>query len=407
MNYLRPRFESWIAAMMLCICSSSVPVSVFAQASEFAVQLSQVQHLASVSTDNRNPVAAYSPDGHQLFVVWDGLMDGNRRILLRERIAGEWLEPVIVDNNPAGSNVFPSVSIDSNGTPHVAWITTYQGKRRPAYARRLARSNNSWHHQSIPLPKDSTVAGNCESVNLQLDGNDQPWISWQYGFGSVCGIAVSHFNGDGDIVSSELSPGANTLNLEPSLFFAPEPTVYWYVAQADQFYLVGSHFDAVSREWQISPPEDLDNLPADSLPDLFRTSEGPLAAIWYDRLENSEGAGSVSDHIYLGIQDPETKGRGEVIDQQSGSDYHSVTGLNNSGRYVTAWVSESYPEGEQIVAGIGSSPVDIDTITVSTNHNAGNSNPAIALGSSEATVVWEEEPLSTTSQIAVRVLNLR
>jgi hypothetical protein len=210
----------------------------------------------------------------------------------------------------------------------------------------------------------------------------------------------------GEFVSSELSPGASSHNLYPELFFLPEPTVYWYLAQSDQFYLIGSRLQEESGEWQVALPENLENLPADNLPDLFRTSPGPLAGIWYDR--QVPEAGSASDRIFLGVQDSETRGRGQVIDQQPRAGNNSVTGSTADNVMVTAWISESYEGGAHVFMGIGDSPDNTDVIRISDEAQPVNSNPKVAGTADQAAVAWEEHFGfgAQSSEIVVRVAEL-
>jgi hypothetical protein len=359
--------------------------------------------LSLLSFDNRNPAIAYSADGARLFVVWDGLVQGNRRIILREQVEGEWLPPVIVDSNPAGNNSLPSIGVDKAGIPHVAWISSINGKRSPMYARRLTRFPNEWFSQPVPFPGESTVKGSSDFVNLQLSTDGQPWIVWQYGYGNVYSIACTRYNDSGELQSTELTPGASTHNLYPELFFMPEPTVYWYLAQSDQFFLIGASFDSNTNRWEVSLPENLENLPADNLPDLFKTASGPLGAIWYDRQQSG-----TSDRIFLGLQDPETRGGGEVIDEQPGAGNHSVAGTAATEDFVTAWISETYEGGAHTFLGFGDSPGSISSIQLSESDQGISSNPKVAGSDGKAAVTWEEKPApgAPSSEIMVRVTDI-
>lgn len=396
---------AWLALGMVTVCG---PVtSGFGQSANTEQAVYGAQQVSLLSFDNRNPAVAYGPQGQQLVVVWDGLVQGNRRIIMRENIAGEWLPPVLVDSNPAGDNSLPSVAIDAAGTPHVAWISTMNGQRLPVYARRIARFPNQWRAQKVAFPAESTVKGNSDFVNLQLDGNGQPWIVWQYGFGNVYSIACTRFTREGELQSTELTPGASSHNLYPELFFMPEPTVYWYLAQSDQFFLIGSSFDQESNRWEVSLPENLENLPADNLPDLFKTPAGPLGAIWYDRDQPGR-----LDRIFMGMQDAETRGRGVVIDGQTGAGNHSVAGTAGGSALLvgllTAWVSETYEGGADVFLGFGNSPVDITSVQLSEDSQGISSNPKVAGIASQAAVAWEEKaaPGAPSSEIMVRVINL-
>lgn len=366
------------------------------------VNLEPVQQVSLLSFDNAHPNVAISQAGNHVVVVWDGIVGEHRRIFLREQVAGEWLPPVIVDSNPTGDNTMPGIAIDSTGVPHVTWISQSGSKRQPFYARRVSRFPNIWHQQVVPFPIDSTVNGNCDYVKLQLDDSDQPWITWQYGFGNVYSIACTTWNSDGRLHSEELTPGANSHNLYPELFFLPRPTVYWYLAQADQFYLIGSQYNRDTQSWSVSLPDNFENVPAQSFPDLFLTATGPLGAIWYDRLSNQAES---NDQVFMGIQDPESLGRGEAVDQDGSANNHSVSAAILDDQIVAAWVSESYKSGAQLYMGIGSSPDTLQSGPVANSLDGIISNPRVTATDEKAAVTWEETsgPGLISTEIMVRI----
>jgi len=369
--------------------------------------LGPAQQVSLLSFDNLHPSLAFSQDEQHLYVVWDGVVKGSRRIFLRERIGNNWLQPVIVDTNPAGDNTMPSVAVDSAGTPHVAWISQFGTKRLPVYARRISRFPNTWAQQTVSIPSDSTVTGNCDYVQLRLDDNDRPWVVWQYGFGSAYSIACSRFDSAGYLTSEELTPGATSHNLYPELFFLPKPTVYWYLAQADQFYLIGSQYDSKKDRWSVSLPDNMENLPAQTFPDLVATSKGPLAAIWYDRLTTT-GSGQSTDKVFLGIQNPETKGRGEAPPQDASTNNHSVSATVSGQFLVTSWVSESYQLGSQLYLGVGENAEALQTVQVANSPDGIISNPRLGATLSHAAIAWEENDgmALSSSEILVRVAEL-
>lgn len=376
----------------------------FAQSVEATAGLGAVERVSLVSYENGHPAVIFSKDGRQMFVAWDGIVGGNRRIFLREMVEGEWLPPVIVDSNPAGNNTMPSLAVDASGVPHVAWISRVGGRRQPMYARRVSRYPNAWHQQVIPFPEDSTVSGGCDYLGLKVDGDDQPWVVWQYGFGNVYSIAASRYTEAGEFVSEELTPGADSHNIYPELFFREDPTVYWYLAQADRFFLISAEYSAEDRKWRVCAPENLESLPAHSLPDLFVTAHGPLGAIWYDELATADG--DSRDRVFMGLENPETHGRGEMIPQNLQANNHSVSAASLGDDLVATWVSESYGLGSELSLGIGSSPGEMKSIVIRQSDDEVIGNPRVATASAKAAVVWEESagPGQASSEIMVRVI---
>lgn len=398
MQIILNRLTGVAFAAALCLAGPAMSPAQGDSVLEPAQQISVISHL------NANPSLAFSADGRSLYVVWDGVVSGNRRIFLREQLQGEWLPPVIVDSNPAGSNSMPSVAVDSNGIPHVTWISQSGNKRQPVYARRISRYPNRWHQQRVPFPEDSTLSGSADLVSISMDTNDQPWIVWQYGFGNVYSVACTRYHeASGKLVSEELTPGANSHNIFPEMFFLPEPTVYWYLAQADQFYLIGAQYNAESARWQVALPESFDNVPAQNFPDLFLTGRGPLGAIWYDGLADVNG--EIRDRVFLGTGDAETKGRGEVIDQNPEGNSHSVAATIMDNQYLAAWVTEQYGYGTELNLGIGDSPETIQSVSIRHSENNLISSPRLAAAGNKAAVAWEETsgPGQVSSEIVVRV----
>lgn len=378
----------------------------FAQGGAGARGLSPVERVSLVSYENGHPAVAFSADGRQMFVAWDGIVGGNRRIFLREMVEGEWLPPVIVDSNPAGNNTMPSLAVDASGVPHVAWISRVGGRRLPVHARRVSRFPNAWHQQVIPFPEDSTVSGGCDYLGLKVDAEDKPWVVWQYGFGNVYSIAASRYTDAGDFVSEELTPGADSHNIYPELFFREVPTVYWYLAQADRFFLISAEFSVSEGKWRVNAAENLESLPAQNLPDLFLTTHGPLGAIWYDELATAEG--DSRDRVFMGIEDAETHGRGEMIPQNLQANNHSVSAASLGDDLVATWVSESYGLGMELNLGIGSSPGGMKSVVIRQSDEEVIGNPRVATTADKAAVVWEESagPGQVSSEILVRVARL-
>lgn len=398
--------KTLLFACVLASCPLAGPVAYAQSPTADGVDLKEAQQVTLLSFDNAHPGVAISPDGRHLFVVWDGVVDGNRRIFLREQIAGEWLPPVIVDSIPAGDNAMPSIAIDSAGIPHIAWISHVGSKRQPFYARRISRFPNVWHQQAVPFPADSTVDGNCDYVSLRLDANDHPWITWQFGFGNVYSVACTRSGSEGRLYSEELTPGANSHNLYPEIFFLPQPTVYWYLAQADQFYLIGSQYNAETHAWSVSLPDNFENVPAQSFPDLFLTASGPLGAIWYDRLSNQTES---NDQVFMGVQNPESHGRGEVVDQNGSANNHSVSAAILDDRIVAAWVSENYKDGTLLYMGLGDSPATLHSGPVAGSVDGIISNPRVTATDNKAAVAWEETsgPGLISTEIMVRVAEIK
>lgn len=354
--------------------------------------VSDVEQVSLLSTDNRNPRMDYMAEGARLAVVWDGIVSGQRRILLRERSGGVWLDPVIVDSQPAGNNASADVKFDAAGNLHVVWIAdTVNGQRQPIYGRRLLRESNSWYSQPIPFPEGIDKSRfSADYISLKISPDNQPWAIWQYGYGNLVNIACTRFGDSGLLVTDELTPGATGYNISPELFFRPQPVAYWYTSEMDQFYLIRSEFLGVNG-WAIKTPENLEELPTNSLPHLFRMSDTALGAAWYDRAPGQVPDDADTETVYLGTQSPETQGRGEPLASRINFNSHSINIAGSEhGKIAIAWVSENYKVGEQIVAALGSSAGDMKLSVVSELGN--NRNPAVVSDSPRSFIIaWEHE----------------
>lgn len=340
--------------------------------------------ISETSYDNRNPVLSFKVDNQNGFVAWDGLVNGKRRILFRELTENNWSLPQIIDDDPAGHNQYPSIIADEQGNVFIAWIAQVNGRKSPKLA---ARFHGEWNLYSIPFPPESNVKGHCDYVNVKLDENGLPWITWQWGFGNIYSVAVSSFGFDGNIYTSELTPKSRTHNLFPKVFFLPQPTVLWYSSINSDFSLVAKQ-RAADNYWIDIKINALEKLPHQSLPNLF-PGDKSINAVWYDnKLENQ-------DQIFYMA----TVGSGvepiEGIIPGSGQGNRFVSGSQSQHKIATIWISERSSTVNLGVLDLSSHKVQI--IKISGNESLEPGNPQLDFNESGIGAVWESD-ISTASK---------
>jgi hypothetical protein len=337
--------------------------------------------LSGRSVDNRHPVIAVSPDGLHTFVAWEGVLAGQRRILLREAVDGAWLPEIIVDTEPTADNQIPSVAVDEAGNPHVAWAALDKGHYVAHYA---ARIGGVWTTTALQHGEN---VGDCDYVNVRVDDQGSPWIVWQSANGNAYQICTAFVDLTGSFHVECLTPGSLNHNLYPDVAFDPEPTVLWYAGREDGFFLVGERYVRATGEWGDARLAELDRLPGEPLPQLARWANGPLTAFWYEKPANTDTV-DVLDRVYVG-QQGRSEGAGEQLDQPLDGSNSRVSGAVAAGNLAAAWCTSSLDDGTQIYAAFGRSAAESTAIKFSDGEEMYYSNPRVSAWQHGFSVVWE------------------
>lgn len=327
------------------------------------------------STENARPAIASWESGRRLFVVWEGSIDGARRIVLRERVEGVWLPELVIDSEPAAVNAWPSVAVDSTGNPHVAWLGKIGNFTSVFYA---FRAGDRWMNFGAVA---GTGDQNAEAVTVQVSPNDKPYIVWQSGAGSQYSIRCATVSSGGELTTENLTPNTTTLNHYPELFFLPEPLITWYRSEDSSFALVGRRFDAESGQWRPYEFQDLNQLPANRLPLILRSSFGQFVGMWYDELD-------FVDRVFLGFQDSVTQGAGAVIDNQPDSINHLVSGTSAGEELVAVWCSIGSDSGPQVYLSHGTALPFADDVRISDGKKSYYTDPRVTPADDGVAVVW-------------------
>ncbi len=311
-----------------------------------------VEQVSTFSTDNQRAVVAASPDGSVAYVAWDGVdAKANRRIFLRERRAGIWLPPSVVDESPAGDNVLPGIAVDSNGNPHVVWLTRVAGNLRVHYKARMA---GEWLDWGIVNPADGPAENSTAAV-LRLDQAGLPWIAWESASpGNRYKIRVARMDPEAGAFSvSDLTRDSSNYNIMPEILFTPVPTVFWYAAVGAEFRLEAMQFDQASTRWRPFAPSNGRTLPAERMPILFQTAPGAIQAAWRgEDSEAVEGDAGLHELVMLGDLNPKAEGAGRAVGRANSILAVAATATCDQEASVVTWSADSPTSGPQVFARI-------------------------------------------------------
>lgn len=343
-------------------------------------QLSDEVVLTARSTDNQSPNIATSSDGRHVFVVWDGIIGDSRRIFCRERIDGIWLPEVVVDDEPAAQNNSPSIDVDAQGNPHIAWLAQHRDRFGVSCAFRTA---GIWSHRdAIDSGKDTEP--DAQSVQIRVDTEDIPWIIWQSGLASRYSVHCAHLDPrSGGFLLDSLTPESRNYNLNPQFLFTPQPLAVWYAAENADFRLTAKAY-MTTGEWTSVVLQDLQKMPGNRFPYLLRHPAGIVIGLWYDQ----ESASSL-ERIYVGTQNGKTQGEGQIIDTEPAAVNKMVSGAISGGEVVAVWCRVTEGSGSQVFLSHGMSLPFSGDIRLSDGRKKSYTQPRVASVPGGAAVVWQ------------------
>lgn len=301
----------------------------------FALELGEVQKISTPEAINCNPAVEVSLNG-VVYVVWQGEYKGHVRIFLRLQKEGKWSSKAIIDKSPEADNFDPGITLDSKGEPHIVWVSKKDGASQLNYAYWL---KDEWIY--VP-PVRISADKNIELPTIAVAKNGRVFIAWQEGKGVDYDIFCATQDEKGDFIPQALANVDQiSFNIYPQLFLIPAPLITWFQANETQFELQSYAYVPESGKWYPYPLDNLDNIGLSRLPFLFTGPEGEFYALWYDSDEKT-------DRIFLAAQDPETKGKGTMIDNNP--QQRNLLPFAKSGRdgfiYV-CWCAEG-EDGSQI-----------------------------------------------------------
>jgi hypothetical protein len=344
-----------------------------------APTLGPLKVLSVRSRDNRSVALAAGLAGSRLFAVWDGVVEGHRRIVMRERVEGEWLPEVILDGDPAAQPNSASVATDSFGNPWVAWRARIEGRFQPVVATRIG---GQWIHW-LPTEECPLEKGQADEISIAVTEAGLTYIAWQEAIGAGYRVRAAYLDDESGLWQvSELSASSEGYGLYPTIVMtSATPSVVWYRANAADFALVERAIGPTAGEHLPQPVPGLQAMPANRFPTILRDSAGRLAGLWYDEVD-------LADRIFLGVQGAPDFGAGEVVDQRPDADNREVAGTAAPGRLVIAWVAETSKHGTEVMVAHGVNP-PLTQITVSEGEKDWFARPTAAPLQAGAAVAWE------------------
>ena len=238
--------------------------------------------LDSISENNHNPAIVASQDGVRVFAVWDGWVKGEKRIIFRESVAGEWLPDIPLDEDTVRENFAPTIALDGEDNPYVAWITkTPHGDS--IYL--TFRIGEVWATpREIFVSHDELLT--CESVSLAVAHTYPPqaWLTWQaVRSGHYSIFAATFLLNGGECQTWEVSSLLPSMSYQvfPQLLLQRfTPYIVWYVAtEGSEFVPLCAKYDSNQNNWTlVSDNSLLAALPGNRLPQIVWRDSTPAEA---------------------------------------------------------------------------------------------------------------------------------
>jgi hypothetical protein len=352
------------------------------------------------------------------YIAWYDDSSGNSEIYVRRWNGNSWEEVGAgsatgggISNN-SGNSLYPSVAINSDNTPYVAWFDNDAGDNE-IYVRHW--NGSSWEEVGAGSASGGGISnnsGNSYDPSMAITAGGTPYVAWEDHSGGDSEIYVRRWNGSNwEEVGGGSATGGGISNNNGTSFYssvaiAPDDTPY--VAWQDDS---GGNLEIYARHWNGSSWEEvgtgsasgggISNNAGDSRIPSASISPGGIPYIsWHDNTSgNNEiyvlrwngssweeaGAGSASGggiSNNAGLSESSSLAIGE-------DDTPYVTWQDNSSGnyevYIRRWNGSSWEE-----VGIGSA----SSGGISNNSGAsGDAEVAIALDGI-AYVVWQNETVA-------------
>jgi hypothetical protein len=339
------------------------------------------------SSQNANPKICVTAD-QRIYVVWEGLDEGHSRIFFRENRDGEWQDELMLDPVTDGDDMDPAIAVDVKGNPHVVWIRkqmagTAAERTIVIYAYRLGQE---WIIHGAINPNSDC---NSEFPVIAVASDTRVLIAWQEGRGTDYDILSATQDRGGDFAIIKVAGWkADHYNLYPEVFLSNPPLLVWYEAVNTDFILRKASFQIGNFSWKSEPIANFDRLAANRLPYILADNGGEtFFGLWYDAERSGE-------RIFLGVQDPETRGEGQIVDDNPARSNRLPSGaIAEDGTIYTCWCGDTL-YGTQIFVLEGNGDYFSPSIMVSDGEPLYYSHPHIAIrGASTVYVVWSSNAL--------------
>jgi lysophospholipase L1-like esterase len=137
-------------------------------------------------TKAKAPALAASPDG-TMWLAWVGFDGTDDEIFASHRDGSNWLPPQQVSADDGESSLYdrqPQLAVGPDGKPWVVWTGHQSGPDDEIYASHW--TGTEWAEEQMISHNDDALDG---SPSLALDAQGQPWVAWE---GRATGI--DHFH---------------------------------------------------------------------------------------------------------------------------------------------------------------------------------------------------------------------
>jgi hypothetical protein len=242
--------------------------------------------LGGILNDRTNLDAQYPSLALDAFgapvVAWQESDGSSTNIYVKYWDGLTWLEylPVALDVNVGFNASEPSLALDSNGNPVVAWYEELGGNSLNIYVKRWNGSN--WVQYGAGGPLDITPFNTAYGPSLALDSNDNPAVAWaEFGVSSY-DIYVKQWTGSSWVQrGTALDVTTNQPAISPSLALdsSGNPVVSWQETDGTSSNIYVKQWSGSS--WTLAGNNPLDiRLSNQSYTPSLGLVNGSLAVAW-------------------------------------------------------------------------------------------------------------------------------
>lgn len=365
----------------------------------------------AIEDNSINPSMTLTPTGNPM-VAWQEYAGTTwyHDIFVRRWDGTGWPSVGNSDVKISSSNdsINPSVVSDSAGNPVVAWAEGPGGLN--SYNIYVQRWNGTaWVSYGSGTPIDRTASNNATEPSIALDSNNRPYVAWVEEVNGSRNIYVKRWNGSNWVWvggSAALDVGINNYVGKPTLAIGSDnkPVIAWaeenssgnsniYVKRlvGNTWTLVGTGpIDRVIANYAESPSLDLDN------------SNNPVVA-WSEFV-------STSWNVYSKRWNPATSSWvlvGNIIDKTATNNAYTPSlqvGTNNN-PVISWWETDNSSENIYVKRwnSTTSKWVQVSTGAVDTNLSQDATMPSMVLNAANNPIVaWQETTATEQHNIYVK-----
>lgn len=311
-----------------------------------------------------DPSLAIDGEGRPVVAWVANYPSENEEIYVKRYDGNAWVEVGAVSasgggisSDPGNSN-HPSLALDDEGRPVVAW----ENERRGNYGIYVKRyDGNNWvavgsgSTDGVGIGNDT---GFSELPKLALDGDGRPVVMWAW-MGQTSGypaaIYVKRFDGNAWV---DVGSGSSCLGLGyPSLALDGEdqPVIAWQDVMSGNSEIYVERFDG--NDWVEVRPGLIagggisDNEGSSLYPSLVLDGEGWPVVAWHDDTPGVREPFEIYVKRYDGndwVDVGAGSSDGGGISANTGDSQHTSLALDGEGRPVVAWENESVDEPSNV-----------------------------------------------------------